>query len=503
MIDVQKIKQAFLEEGLTKSQICKKYHYCWGTVSKVLETSLEEWEVLLDIQKTRGRGCSVLTDDVRHEVNRMLTQEKEWRVHKKQRLTGRVIFNQLKEQSLYKGSYRALLMLIAEEKRNLKLSIKDAFLPLEFPLGSTLQIDHGEVECSIEGSLMKCFLFVASVPGTSIRYCQLFPCKGSESWGEFHERVFQIFGGIFSKIVYDNDTVLVKLEETRNSTHFALHLVEHYKFSIHHCNPRSGNEKGSVENNVKYCRRNYFHGCPCYPSFVEPNAMLDEKFRSEVSSRTDYRTKEPLGLVLEAIRAKLLPLPPYKAWCRRDKRIVNSYQQVEVEGHRYSVPLQYVGRQVVVRIYSFGILIVCDKEEVLHRRQFVSGTDSLYWEHYLEQLKHKPGALWDCKATQNLLEDPLITKAWNIISHEFSSREAQKEFIDILFLRKENSEDDWRDAIEKAIKLKRIRYEEVKTLLRLKNEIREDGEIVGEETSNDFGFSTDQYNSLFKGGALC
>jgi len=231
--------------------------------------------------------------------------------------------------------------------------------------------------------------------------------------------------------------------------------------------------------------------------------MLDEKFRSEVSSRTDYRTKEPLGLVLEAIRAKLLPLPPYKAWCRRDKRIVNSYQQVEVEGHRYSVPLQYVGRQVVVRIYSFGILIVCDKEEVLHRRQFVSGTDSLYWEHYLEQLKHKPGALWDCKATQNLLEDPLITKAWNIISHEFSSREAQKEFIDILFLRKENSEDDWRDAIEKAIKLKRIRYEEVKTLLRLKNEIREDGEIVGEETSNDFGFSTDQYNSLFKGGALC
>ncbi len=99
---------------------------------------------------------------------------------------------------------------------------------------------------------MTCFLFVASVPGTSIRYSQLFPYKTSESWGEFHERTFQNFGGVFFKVICDNDTVLVKVEEAVSiPTHFTLDLVEHYKFSSHHCNPAFGNEKGSVENNIK------------------------------------------------------------------------------------------------------------------------------------------------------------------------------------------------------------------------------------------------------------
>ena len=45
------------------------------------------------------------------------------------------------------------------------------------------------------GVRTKEYLFVASVPGQVLRYCQAFPIKATEAWGEFHERAFQFFGG--------------------------------------------------------------------------------------------------------------------------------------------------------------------------------------------------------------------------------------------------------------------------------------------------------------------
>ena len=70
-----------------------------------------------------------------------------------------------------------------------------------------------------------CYLFVASVPGTTLRYCQLFACKSREAWGEFHERTFRMFGGIFSKVIYDNDTVLITDVEEKMPTEFSVYLI--------------------------------------------------------------------------------------------------------------------------------------------------------------------------------------------------------------------------------------------------------------------------------------
>lgn len=472
MSEIQKIKKAFFEEGLNKNQISKQYHRSWETVSRIINTPLEQLEEQEE-QRGGNRQPTVGTSTVKDTIRKMLLNEKDYRIKKKQKLTGTVIYRELVEKGIYSGSPRRLQEIIQQLKKDLELKDNNSYLPLHFLLGSVLQVDHGEVTCIIDDLMMICFLFIASIPGTSIRYSQLFPRKSRESWGEFHERTFKRFGGIFPKCVYDNDTVLINDTHTKRQTEFASYLVEHYKFTPHYCNPASGNEKGSVENGVGYCRRNYFPGMPKYPNFDVVNQMLDAKFMTEIATGKDYKTGEPLMDVLKKISQSLQPLFPSKTWWRREKRIVNSYQCIEVEGHYYSVPKQYVGNEVTIFIMSFDIAIRLDLKEVtnvVHKRQFSPGADSLHWGHYLEQLQQKPGALWDCKATQGLLRDPLIEQAWNLTLLGRSLREAQREFVNILFLRRKYEEAKWRNAVSKFISINRMKSEEVEAFLKLEYE---------------------------------
>ncbi|MES2198850.1 MAG: hypothetical protein V4489_01605, partial [Chlamydiota bacterium] len=190
---------------------------------------------------------------------------------------------------------------------------------------------------------------------------------------------------------------------------------------------------------------------------------------------------------------------------------VNSYQCIEVEGHYYSVPKQYVGDEVVICIMSFDIAIRPNLKEaisIIHKRQFSPGADSLYWGHYLEQLQQKPRALWDCKATQKLLGDPLIEQAWQLTLQGRSLREAQREFVNILFLRKKHEEAAWRNAVSRFIGINRMKSEEVEAFLKLEcePETKETPQAVREKLPNldmpSIDFFLDPYSELC-GGKSC
>jgi transposase len=363
MIEIRKIRKAFFEEGLNKNEISKQFHRSWDTVNRIINASMED----LEKETIRGhRQATVGTLEVLEAIRGMLLSERAERIKKKQRLTSKIIYEELVKKGIYSGSPRRLEEIVKKERIALGLAMPQSYLPLYFPLGSTAQIDHGEVEC-IDGILMKCFLFVCSVPGTTLRYCQLFPRKSREMWGDFHERTFQRFNGIFPKVVYDNDTVLISDVDLKIRTEFSVHLVDHYKFEPHYCNPAAGNEKGSVENGVGYCRRNYFFGRPQHANFEDANQMLEDRFILAVETEKDQKTGRPLKDIFEEVSSNLSPLLPKRHWARRDKRVVNSYQQVEIEGHFYSVPEKYVGKQVRVAILSFRIAVEPDESLTLRK----------------------------------------------------------------------------------------------------------------------------------------
>lgn len=203
MDEFNKIRKAFFKEGLSINQIAIKYRRSWDTINTIVKTSRDDLEV-------RGSRCMCIRESkvaTRAVINAFLAcfeEEKQLQVKKKQRYTALTIFTTLTAKGLYNCSKRTMQALVKKLRREYGQSKRESYLPLEFELGSSLQIDHGEVDCRIDTQRMTCYLFVASVPGEALRYCQLFPIKSKESWGEFHERAFRFFKGIFLKLVYDN-----------------------------------------------------------------------------------------------------------------------------------------------------------------------------------------------------------------------------------------------------------------------------------------------------------
>jgi len=346
-------------------------------------------------------------------------------------------------------------------RRQTKIEPK-SYIPLEFTPGTVGQVDHGEVECIIEGMRRIFYLFVISVPGATLRFCQLFATKAQESWGEFHEKAFRFFNGRFPRLIYDNDTVLIKFEDKNPSmTNFALHLIEHYEFESNFCNPASGNEKGSVENGVGFCRRNYLNGCPNFVDLQEANTYLEKQCHQEITNGIHHKNEKPLAIIKEEVQKMLMPLLPARKWRRWEQRRVNSYQLIEVDGHCYSVPEKFLLIYLRVGIGAFVIEIFNGEEFIVaHERKFVPGDDSLLLDHYLDQLCKKPGALWDCKAMQELANDEVLLELWEKLMERYPKlsnkntekfRAAQTNFIEVLMLRKHYQEAEWKCAIKKAL----------------------------------------------------
>lgn len=457
MDEFNKIRKAHFVDGLSINKIAIKFNRSWTTVKKIIGTSRDEIP-----KECSSRKATVSTQEVMDAISDWLLEEDRLNVKRKQRSKAKKIFEELTSRGIYKGSKRRMQELVNDVRRRQTQINPKSFLPLEFALGTVGQVDHGEAECIIEDIRRTFYLFVLSVPGTVLRYCQLFATKAQEAWGEFHERAFQFFKGRFLRLIYDNDTVLIKFEDKNPSmTNFALHLIEHYEFESNFCNPASGNEKGAVENAVGFCRRNYLNGCPVFTNLQQVNMYLENECHKEITNGVHYKNEKPLAIIKEEIEKILMPLLPPRKWRRWEQRRVNSYQLIEVDNHCYSVPEKFLLAYLRVGIGAFTIEIFSDEEFIVeHERKFVPGADSLLLDHYLDQLCKKPGALWDCKAMQELAGDTVLFELWEKLidrhpklnfKNPAKLRAAQTEFIEILMLRRRYQETEWKNAIKKAL----------------------------------------------------
>ena len=227
MDEVNKIKKAY-REGTSINEISRQYARSWATVKRIVDTPLKE----VDNRGQRpNKKRKVVTPEVEKAINAYLIQEEQLRVKKKQRYTAAVIYKNLKANGVYKGSVRQLQDVVKQLREKRGQVKPKSYLPLEFPLGTTAQFDHGECDLIIDNQRAKGYLFVCSIPGEVLRYCQVFPAKSSEAWGGFHERSYRFFGGVLPISVYDNDTVLVEqvLGSDRKQTRFSHALEEHYQ----------------------------------------------------------------------------------------------------------------------------------------------------------------------------------------------------------------------------------------------------------------------------------
>ncbi len=153
------------------------------------------------------------------------------------------------------------------------------FLPLRVLPAEEAQADWAYAG-RISSQRVYGFLMVLSFSG--MLYLEFFPSQRFENFLIGHVHAFRYFGGVPKRIRYDNLTSVV-LHRFDHSVYLNPRFVDfsaHYLFDPSPCNVKSPHEKGRVEKNVSYVKKNFLAG-RSNPSVTGGTCARATEFNSE------------------------------------------------------------------------------------------------------------------------------------------------------------------------------------------------------------------------------
>ena len=165
-----------------------------------------------------------------------------------------------------------------------------------------------------------------------------------------------------------------------------------------------------------------------------------------------YREKVSKESFVESMREKLRPLPASKTWEKCEFLKVSSLQTVRHGSYQYSVPERFVGATLKGFISVDKITLFLEGEKIYeHHRYYHEKNDALIFEHYLDQLSRKPGALKFSKVAQCTSFSSELMEIKNRLESKMDERHATKEFIQILLLQRTTNLTTFNLALQMAI----------------------------------------------------
>jgi transposase len=382
--------------------------------------------------------------------------------HKKQKHTAKRIFERLREEEGYSGGYTLVKNYLQQKKRK----SRESFIPLAHPPGDA-QVDFGEADIYLNGKLERCHYFAMTLPYSNATFVKAYPLERTESFLDGHISAFEFFGKVPQRILYDNASIMVKkIEEdkTREVTDAFLGLVSHYLLDYKFANVASGNEKGHVEGNVGYTRRNFMVPIPRVRSYEELNAHLQEQCNRFQYRRVRGKTKPINELLQEDLMAmNEKPAYPIDPSTKR-AGAVSSTLLVRFDTNDYSVPFEYTNCDISIKAYWDEIKIYY-RDELIASHQRLFGREGFSYNpmHYLKLLERKPGALEQAAP----LKDWKLPQVFQKFKSKLESRLKRKgklEFIQTLRLLEIYDVTEIEIAIEEALRLQTVSVDAVKIL---------------------------------------
>jgi transposase len=134
--------------------------------------------------------------------------------------------------------------------------------------------------------------------------------SGGEDSRSGDELAFAYFEGVFRVLRYDNLSSAVKKilrGQQRELTAWFIAFRSHWQYQAEFCTPSEGHEKGGVEGEVGYFRRNHWVPVPVASDLAALNRQLLEDCRTD-ESRIVWGRTECVGARLLTEKEHLLPL---------------------------------------------------------------------------------------------------------------------------------------------------------------------------------------------------
>ena len=347
--------------------------------------------------------------------------ESEAHLPRKQRRSAQRLYECLQVEG-YRGGYTSVQRYVKrwKKKRNSSPAIKQAFVPLAFPIGETCQFDWSQETVELGGVVQTIKVAHFRLAYSRQMFVLAYPRETQEMVLDAHSKAFAFFGGVPKRMVYDNlktvvDAIFVGKERRFNRRFLA--LANHYLFEPVACTPESGWEKGQVENQVGNIREWLFTPMAKFEDFAALNAWLVTRCRElagrshpEQSSRTIadcFAEEQPLLMPVKA---------SFHGYVEETKR-VSQLCLIRIDRNRYSVPAEWANSVVSVRLTADRVIMVAEGRIIAeHGRRF--GRDQLICDpwHYLPILEKKPGALrhgapfqtWDLPVSIKVVRDRVL-----------------------------------------------------------------------------------------------
>ena len=380
---------------------------------------------------------------------------------RKQRHTARRIYRRILKEYPDAGVAESTVRNhVRERKRRMGLELRETFVPQSYGWGQEAQVDWYEAWADLGDERTKVQVFVMRSMASGAAFHRAYPHATQQAFLEAHELAFDYFGGVFRLLRYDNLASAVRKilrGHRREETVRFVAFRSHWRFAAEFCTPGEGHEKGGVEGEGGYFRRNHLVPVPSVADLDALNALLLAGCREDEARLLDGRT-ELVGTAMTTERDHLLP----RAAEGFDLAeivfpLVDKLGCVTVKTNRYSAPAR-AGTRVEARVHPLHVEVwhggrrIARHERCHSRRQHV-----LDLEHYLDVLGHKPGAMagskplaqWRAAGRWPACYDEL----WDRLLARHGKQNGTRAMVAVVALGREFGHDELRAAIATAVSL--------------------------------------------------
>lgn len=378
---------------------------------------------------------------------------------RKQRHTARRIWQRIQDEiPECRICQRTVRQYVHDRKQTLGLLERPTYVPQSYGWGVEAQVDWYEAYADMAGERIKFQVFGMRSMASGAAFHHAYLNATQQAFLQAHELAFAYFGGVFQKLKYDNLTSAVKRvlrgyrrEETGRFVAFR----SHWRFSAEFCTPAEPQEKGGIEGEAGYFRRNHWVPVPKVSDLNALNQQLLAACHRD-EQRIIAGREHNVGAAALIERAHLLPMAAEGMdLAQTSFASVNGSGCVLVLTNAYSVPLP-PGTQVQAKIHANTVeLWYAGKCVATHDRCYSKKQQVLDLEHYLDVLSRKPGALAGstplAQRRQAGLWPASFDEIWQSLIERNGKQSGTKQMIELLQLSQQYAPGRLQEAIELAL----------------------------------------------------
>ena len=265
-------------------------------------------------------------------------------------LSAQRIWQDLRSEHGFAGSYES----VKRFTRGLRTATPLPPRRMECTPGREVQVDFGTgiPICGPDGKRRRTYVFRMVLSHSRKGYSEVVHRQTAETFLRCLENAFRHFGGVTETVVIDNLKAGVITPDWYDPdlNPKLMSFAEHYGTVILPTKSRMPRHKGKVERGVGYVKSNALKG-RTFASLAEQNEHLRDWEMNIADTRIHGTTRRQVSQVFQQVeRPTLLPLPEQRfPLFQEGRRSVHRDAHVEVDKSYYSVPPEYVRRQVWVR----------------------------------------------------------------------------------------------------------------------------------------------------------